>query len=193
VQAGGAFFRVHAGSDALLADDGVILLDGVAIRRAISRVAHEIVERNRDVGAVVLVGIRSRGVQLAERIAGKLEALAGQRVPVGSIDIARYRDDVETPERIEVTATDVPLPLDERTVVLVDDVIATGRTIRVALDVLGGLGRPRAVQVATLVDRGGREVPIRADYVGQNVPHDDPRRVHVRVREVDGADEVTLR
>ncbi len=115
-------------------------------------------------------------------------------VPVGSIDITAYRDDVEQPrERIEVTATDVPMPIDDRVVVLVDDVVSTGRTVRVALDVLGGLGRPREVQVAALVDRGNREVPIRADYVGQNVSPTEARRVHVRVRELDGEDEVTLR
>src|SRR6185369_8011201 len=127
------------------------------------------------------------------RIASKIEELTGQAVRVGSIDITPYRDDVEQPrERIEVTATDVPLPIDERVVVLVDDVVSTGRTVRVALDVLGGLGRPLAVQVAALVDRGDREVPIRADFVGQNIAPEERRRVQVRVREVDGADEVVF-
>ena len=177
-----------------MSDNPTILLDAAAIQRAVSRLAHEIIERNRKVDRVMLVGIRSRGIQLAGRIAAKLADLAGVTVPVGSIDITPYRDDVEQPrERIEVTATDVPTPIDERVVVLVDDVVSTGRTVRVALDVLGGLGRPREVQVAALVDRGNREVPIRADYVGQNVPAAELRRVHVRMREVDGADEVTLR
>lgn len=171
--------------------DDELLLDAAQMQRSLARIAHEIVERNRDVGAVVLVGIRSRGVHLAERIAQKIRELTEHAVQVGSIDITAYRDDVEQPrERIEVTATDVPLPIDERVVVLVDDVVSTGRTVRVALDVLGGLGRPRAVQVATLVDRGDREVPIRADYVGQNIPPDERRRVQVHVRELDGADEV---
>ena len=178
----------------MTSDGSTVVLDGSAIQRAVSRVAHEIRERNRSVEHVVLVGIRSRGVHLAARIAAKLHELTGVVVPVGSIDITAYRDDVEQPrERIEVTATDVPMPIDDHAIVLVDDVVATGRTVRVALDVLGGLGRPREVQVATLVDRGNREVPIRADYVGQNVPAADSRRVHVRVRELDGADEVTLR
>ncbi len=163
------------------------------MQRALARIAHEVVERNPQVATLVLVGIRSRGVHLAERIAGKIRELTGQEVPVGSIDITAYRDDVEQPrERIEVTATDVPLPIDEHVVVLIDDVISTGRTVRVALDVLGELGRPRAVQLAALVDRGDRQVPIKADFVGQNLPHGERRRVHVRVRELDGADEVRL-
>ena len=177
-----------------MSETSAILLDAVAIQRAVSRLAHEVLERNRRVEHVVLVGIRSRGVHLAGRIAAKLHDLSGTTVPVGSIDITAYRDDVEQPrERIEVTATDVPMPIDDHVVVIVDDVVATGRTVRVALDVLGGLGRPREVQVATLIDRGNREVPIRADYIGHNVPAAEQRRVHVRVRELDGADEVTLR
>jgi len=173
-------------------DDG-LLLDAEHRQRALARLAHEIVERHREVGAVVLVGIRSRGVHLAHRLAAKIAELTSQQLQVGSIDITAYRDDVEQPrERIEVTATDVPLPIDDRVVVLVDDVISTGRTVRVALDVLGGLGRPRTVQVAALVDRGDREVPIKADFVGQNVGRGERRRVHVRVRELDGADEVRL-
>ena len=130
---------------------------------------------------------------LAHRLAAKITELTSQQLQVGSIDITAYRDDVEQPrERIEVTATDVPLPIDDRVVVLVDDVISTGRTVRVALDVLGGLGRPRAVQVVALVDRGDREVPIKADFVGQNVERGERRRVHVHVRELDGVDEVRL-
>lgn len=175
-------------------DNPTTLLDGSAMVRAVSRLAHEVLERNRGIERLVLVGIRSRGVHLADRIAIKLKELAGHEVRVGSIDITPYRDDVEQPrERIEVTTTDVPLPIDDHVVVLVDDVISTGRTVRVALDVLGGLGRPRAVQVAVLIDRGDREVPIRADFVGQNLPPGERRRVHVRVRELDGADEVALR
>lgn len=175
-----------------MAEDG-LLLDAAQMQRALARIAHEVVERNPQVDALVLVGIRSRGVHLAERIASKIEELTGQAVRVGSIDITAYRDDVEQPrERIEVTATDVPLPIEERVVVLIDDVISTGRTVRVALDVLGELGRPRAVQLAALVDRGDREVPIKADFVGQNLARSERRRVYVRVREVDGADEVRL-
>lgn len=170
-----------------------ILLDGGAIGRALARLAHQIIERDRAVDRLVMVGIRSRGVQLAHRIAQKLEELGGRSVPVGSIDITPYRDDVEQPrERIEVTGTDVAFAIDDAVVVLVDDVLSTGRTVRVALDVLAGLGRPRAIQVAVLVDRGNRQVPIRADFVGQNVPEGESRRVHVRVRELDGRDEVAL-
>jgi pyrimidine operon attenuation protein/uracil phosphoribosyltransferase len=171
-----------------------ILLDGGAIGRAVARLAHQIFERDRTVEQLVLVGVRSRGVQLAHRIAQKLEELAGRIIPVGAIDITPYRDDVEEPrDRIEGPETDVAFSIDNAVVILVDDVLSTGRTVRVALDVLGGLGRPRAIQVAVLVDRGNREVPIRADFVGQNVSEDEPRRVHVRVRELDGIDEVALR
>lgn len=170
-----------------------ILLDGTAVARALSRIAHEILERNHGVDALVLVGIRSRGVQLAQRIARKLAELTGREVPVGSIDITPYRDDVEQPlERIEGTSADVPLPINDRVIVVVDDVLATGRTIRVVLDVLSGLGRPSAIQAAVLIDRSEREVPIRADYVGQNVLAGERRHVRVRVRELDGADEVAL-
>ena len=177
-----------------MTDTSSILLDGDAIARAVARLSHQILERDRAVDQLVLVGVRSRGVQLARRIAHKLDELAGRVVPVGAIDITPYRDDVaQPPDRIAGTETDVAFPIDNAVVVLVDDVLSTGRTVRVALDVLAGLGRPRAIQVAVLVDRGNREVPIRADFVGQNVAGDEPRRVHVRVRELDGVDEVALR
>ena len=177
-----------------MTEAGATLLDGDAIGRAVVRLAHQIVERDRAAESLVLVGIRSRGVQLAQRLAAKIAELAGRTLPVGAIDITPYRDDVEEPpDRIEGTETDVAFPIDNAVVVLIDDVLSTGRTVRVALDVLGGLGRPRAIQLAVLVDRGNREVPIRADFVGQNVPAGESRRVHVRVRELDGEDEVTLR
>lgn len=177
-----------------MSENPSIILDAPALARALSRIAHEIVERNRTLDDLVLVGVRSRGQQIASRIAARLQELTGREIPVGSIDITPYRDDVEQPrERIEVTETDVPFSIDGHVVVIVDDVVATGRTVRVALDVVSGLGRPRSVQFAVLVDRGDREVPIRADYVGQNLHAGDPRRVHVRVRELDGTDEVALR
>ena len=176
-----------------MSDTGAILLDGAAIAKAVARLAHQILERDRTVDQLVLVGVRSRGVQIAHRIAHKLDELEKRVVPVGSIDIRPYRDDVDEPrDRIEGPETEVPFAIDNAVVVLVDDVLATGRTVRVALDVLAGLGRPRAIQVAVLVDRGQREVPIRADFVGHNVSGEEPRRVHVRVRELDGRDEVTL-
>jgi pyrimidine operon attenuation protein / uracil phosphoribosyltransferase len=177
-----------------VSDAGSILLDGAAIAKAVARLAHQILERDRAVDHLVLVGVRSRGVQLAHRIAHKVDELASRVVPVGSIDITPYRDDVEEPrDRIEGPETEVAFPVDNAVVVLVDDVLSTGRTIRVALDILAGLGRPRAIQVAVLIDRGNREVPIRADFVGHNVAGNEPRRVHVRVRELDGIDEVALR
>lgn len=155
--------------------------------------AHEIIEHNPDLDSFVFVGIRSRGIHFANRLAARVQELVEREIPVGSIDISLYRDDVDRPsERIEATSADVPFSIDQRVVCLVDDVLATGRTLRVALDVLSGLGRLRAVQVAVLVDRGKREVPIRADYVGYNVDEGEDRRVHVRVRELDGADEVAL-
>jgi pyrimidine operon attenuation protein/uracil phosphoribosyltransferase len=170
-----------------------ILLDAGAVARAVARLAHQVLERDRAVEQLVLVGVQSRGVQLAHRIALKIEEIAGRVVPVGAIDITPYRDDIEEPrDRIEGPETDVAFSIDNAVVVLVDDVLSTGRTVRVALDVLGGLGRPRAIQVAVLVDRGNREVPIRADFVGQNVSGDESRRVYVRVRELDGVDEVAL-
>ncbi len=176
-----------------MTESTAILLDGGAIGRAVARLAHQILERDRAVETLVLIGVRSRGVQLAHRLAHKIEELSGRVVPVGAIDITPYRDDVEEPrDRIEGPETDVTFSIDDAVVVLVDDVLSTGRTVRVALDILGGLGRPRAIQVAVLVDRGNREVPIRADFVGQNVAGTELRRVHVRVRELDGRDEVTL-
>ncbi|MEB2285202.1 MAG: bifunctional pyr operon transcriptional regulator/uracil phosphoribosyltransferase [Polyangiaceae bacterium UTPRO1] len=176
-----------------MTDAPAILLDGAAIGRAVARIAHQILERDRAADRLVLVGVRSRGVHLARRIAQKIEELAARAVPVGAIDITPYRDDVEEPrDRIEGPETDVAFSIDDAVVVLVDDVLATGRTVRVALDILGGLGRPHAIQVAVLVDRGNREVPIRADFVGQNVSDAESRRVHVRVRELDGRDEVAL-
>ncbi len=168
-------------------------MDAGALSRALARIAHEVLERNRPADGLLLVGIRSRGVQLAQRIAAKLRELTGQEFPVGSIDITPNRDDVEEPrERLETGSADIPVPVDERLVLLVDDVLATGRTIRVALDVLTGVGRPRAVQVAVLIDRNDREVPIRADYVGHNVDAGERRHIRVRVRELDGTDQVFL-
>ena len=174
-----------------MADDG-ILLDADHMQRALARLAHEIVERHRDVAAVVLVGIRSRGVHLAHRLAAKIAELASQELQVGSIDITLYRDDAATalPDP-KIGPSDVHFEVAGRDVVLVDDVLMTGRTVRAAMDAIG-LGRPRAVQVVALVDRGDREVPIKADFVGQNVERAERRRVHVHVRELDGVDEVRL-
>jgi len=150
-----------------------IVMDADRISRAITRIAHEILERNHGIEGVCLVGIRSRGVPLARRIAAVLRDVTGCDVPTGTLDITLYRDDLTRatagPQPI-VRSTDIAFPIEDRTVVLVDDVLFTGRTVRAALDALNDYGRPRAVQLAVMVDRGHRELPIRADYVGKNLP-----------------------
>lgn len=165
-------------------------LDASDIQRALKRIAHEIAERNRGVENVVLVGIRTRGVPLAERIAANLEAIEG-KVAVGALDIALYRDDYATKTPSPLSSL-VPFDVTGKTVVLVDDVLFTGRTIRAALDALNDLGRPSAVQLAVLIDRGHRELPIRADFVGKNMPTARDETVVVHVGEVDGNDEVRI-
>lgn len=160
--------------------------------RVLRRMAHEIVERNRGVDGVVLIGIRTRGAPLARRMADTLAELEGAKVPVGSLDIGLYRDDLGIRPVTRLAPTDIPTDLDGRLVVLVDDVLYTGRTIRAALDALTDLGRPRAVQLAVLVDRGHRQLPIRADYVGKNLPTADQGRVTVRLQETDGEEGVWL-
>lgn len=162
------------------------------VGRAVRRIAHEIVERNRGVGDVVLVGIHTRGVPLAERLAAALSELEDVEVPVGVLDIALYRDDVGMRPTPVVGETSIPVEIDDLVVVLVDDVLFTGRTVRAALDSLTDLGRPRRVELAVLVDRGHRELPIRADYVGKNLPTSTTERVAVRVAEVDGSDGVSI-
>ena len=170
-----------------------VLLEGEEVRRTISRMAHEIVEKNGGAGDLALIGIRSRGAYLVQRLARKIEALSGDGPPVGIVDVTPYRDDIEREKSsAEPPRMDAPVPVDERTVVLVDDVIYTGRTIRAALDMLGYLGKPRKILVAILVDRGDRELPIRADIVGKNVQVEDSERVNVLLEESDGADLVTV-
>ena len=166
------------------------ILSADDIRRAITRVAHEVAERNEGVDSVVLVGIRRRGVPLAQRIAATLADLEGERVPVGTLDITLYRDDLglRGPAPI-VRSTSIPTNITDRTVVLVDDVLYTGRTVRAALDALADLGRPARIQLAVLVDRGHRELPIRADFVGKNVPTAGDERIETRLHEVDGGED----
>lgn len=169
------------------------ILDADGIRRAITRIAHEIVERNKGVGNIALVGIRRRGVPLAQRLAAKLAEIEGQEVPVGSLDITLYRDDLtQRAEQPLVHRTEVPFDVRRKTIVLADDVLYTGRTIRAALDALIDLGRPQAIQLAVLVDRGHRELPIRADYVGKNVPTSRREEVQVQLAEIDGVDKVSI-
>ena len=168
-------------------------MEAGAIRRALMRVAHEIVERHPDTARLILVGIRTRGVPMAERLARAIEEFEGVTVEQGAIDIGLHRDDLSLRGvRPTLQPSALPGSLDDRVVVLVDDVIFTGRSIRAALDALLDYGRPSAIELAVLVDRGHRELPIRPDYVGKNVPTQHGDRVAVRLTEVDGSDEVVL-
>lgn len=170
------------------------IMDGEAIRRALVRIAHEIVERNQGVSDLCLVGIRTRGVPLAHRLARLIGEIEGREIPCGVLDITLYRDDLTTVANQPVVGkTEVPFPVAGRTVVLVDDVIYTGRTVRAALDALMDLGRPRAIQLAVLVDRGHRELPIRADFVGKNVPTSVREVVAVQLAETDQTESVVIR
>ena len=168
------------------------VMDADRMSRALTRIAHEILERNRGLDDVALVGIRTRGVPLAERIAEALADIDGTKVPVGTLDVTLYRDDYASAGPRPLAETHVPTELDGRVVVLVDDVLYTGRTIRAAMDAVMDLGRPSAVRLAVLVDRGHRELPIRADYVGKNLPTAPEQSVRVRLGETDGADEVVV-
>jgi len=168
-------------------------MDATQMNRALSRIAHEIIERNKGTEQVALVGIRRRGIPLAQRLAARLKAFEGREVPVGSLDITLYRDDLSELASLPVVhKSEVNFKLPGRVVVLVDDVIYTGRTARAALDALLDIGRPAAIQLAVLVDRGHRELPIRPDYVGKNVPTSRRERVEVHVTEIDGEDFVAL-
>jgi pyrimidine operon attenuation protein/uracil phosphoribosyltransferase len=169
------------------------LLDPGEMRRALTRIAHEILERNKGAGRVVLTGIAARGDDLARRLASEIERIEGVTVPVGALDITFYRDDIGLRgEAPEVHETRIDFDITGSTVVLVDDVLFTGRTIRAALDALIDFGRPQAIQLAVLVDRGHRELPIRADYVGKNVPTRKDEEVQVRLAETDGEDAVVV-
>jgi pyrimidine operon attenuation protein / uracil phosphoribosyltransferase len=176
-----------------------ILLDAEGLRRTLTRIAHEIIEANPDLARVALVGIQTRGVPLAHRLRRLVEERAGDAPALGAVDITFYRDDVQVrggdaprhPQPV-VRSTTLDFPLEGKTVVLVDDVLYTGRTIRAAIEALFDYGRPARVQLAVLVDRGHRELPIRPDYVGKNLPTALSERVNVHVAELDGADEVTI-
>ena len=169
------------------------VLDSADVHRALTRIAHEILERTKGADDVVLLGIPTRGVALARRIGERIVAVEGTTVPVGSIDPTMYRDDLHTRRPRALAETDVPGgSVDGKTVVLVDDVLFSGRTVRAALDALGDFGRPRSVQLAVLVDRGHRELPIRPDYVGKNLPTSLLETVHVLIAENDGRDAVLL-
>jgi pyrimidine operon attenuation protein/uracil phosphoribosyltransferase len=170
------------------------VLDARDIARALTRISHEILERNKGPEDLVLLGIPSRGVHLAQRIAARIAEVEGTEVPVGSLDITMYRDDLRMRPARTLSPTEIPNGgIDDKVVILVDDVLYSGRTIRSALDALNDIGRPRAVQLAVLVDRGHRELPIRADFVGKNLPTSTVEKVAVRLEEYDGEDSVTIR
>ncbi|MGB9886219.1 MAG: bifunctional pyr operon transcriptional regulator/uracil phosphoribosyltransferase PyrR [Moorellales bacterium] len=169
------------------------ILDSQAMQRALTRMAHEIVEKNKGIQDLVLVGIRRRGVPLAKRLSARIEAIEGQAVPVGSLDITLYRDDLSRlSDSPVVHEPELPFEVSGKKVVLVDDVLYTGRTVRAAMDAVMDLGRPQCIQLAVLVDRGHRELPIRADYVGKNVPTSKTEIVEVRLPETDGVEEVVI-
>jgi pyrimidine operon attenuation protein/uracil phosphoribosyltransferase len=170
-----------------------IVMDADRIGRTLTRIAHEIVERNKGVQDLALVGVRRRGVPIAKRLAEIIKDITGHEIPTGSLDITLYRDDVaKQAAKPLVRRTDITFSIDERKILLVDDVLFTGRTTRAALDALTDFGRPKAIQLVVLVDRGHRELPIRADYVGKNIPTALADTVHVRLREIDERDEVEL-
>lgn len=171
------------------------------VGRTIVRIAHEILEKDQNIGDLALVGILTRGAYLARRLADHIEDFAGQEIPVGELDISLYRDDVAARGSLtirskltqpEVRGTNLPFNIDEKTIVLVDDVLFTGRTIRAAIDALFDYGRPSQIQLAVLVDRGHRELPIRPDFVGKNLPTSQDQRINVLLQEVDGVDEIVL-
>ena len=172
-----------------------LVMDADRMARALTRIAHEILERNRGTRELALVGIRTRGVPLARRIARSLTEINHEDVPTGALDITLYRDDLMRhpvgPQPV-VRRTEIPFSIDDKRILLVDDVLYTGRTIRSALDALIDFGRPRAIQLIVLVDRGHRELPIKADYVGKNLPTSARQSVQVRLEEIDGQDEVLL-
>jgi pyrimidine operon attenuation protein / uracil phosphoribosyltransferase len=172
-----------------------VVMDADRMARTLTRIAHAILERHRGADGLALVGIRARGVPIAARLAAHLRELAGADVPTGALDITLYRDDLMRhavgPQPV-IRRTEIPFSIDDRLILLVDDVLYTGRTIRAALDALIDFGRPRAIQLVVLVDRGHRELPIRADYVGRNIPTSRQQSVQVRLREIDGRDEVEV-
>jgi pyrimidine operon attenuation protein/uracil phosphoribosyltransferase len=165
------------------------VFDAGDLRRAHTRIAHEIVERNHGADDLVLVGLYTRGPAIAHRLAAAIESFEGAAVPVGALDVSFYRDDIALRAVTPVGATEIPVDIGGRVVVLVDDVLFTGRTVRAAMDALTELGRPRAVQLAVLIDRGHRELPIRPDYVGKNLPTGRTEDVRVRLAEVDGGED----
>jgi len=168
-------------------------MNAADIRRTLARISHEIIERNKSTEHLILVGMRTRGVPLANRLAANIGGFEGVNIPVGALDISLYRDDLSSLGlQPIVKSTDIPVNIDNKAVVLVDDVLYTGRSTRAAMDALIDLGRPHSIQLAVLVDRGHRELPIRADYVGKNMPSSRHEEIQVRLKESDGIDEVAI-
>lgn len=168
------------------------VVDAVTMKRALTRISYEIIERNKGIQDIVLVGIKTRGIYIAQRLAERLKQLEDIDVPVGELDITLYRDDVKDMEEPELHSSDVPVSIEGKEVILVDDVLYTGRTIRAAIDAVMDLGRPRKISLAVLVDRGHRELPIRADYVGKNIPTSKTEEIIVEMEERDGADRIMI-
>lgn len=178
-----------------MSQGGRTILDKDAIRRALTRIAHEIIERNKGIEDCVLVGIKTRGIFLANRLANKIKDIENTSIPVGELDITLYRDDLsnrEENEQPQLHGSNIPIDITGKKVILVDDVLYTGRTVRAALDALIDLGRPEVIQLAVLIDRGHRELPIRPDFVGKNVPTSKTEIISVQVSEVDKVDQVEI-
>jgi pyrimidine operon attenuation protein/uracil phosphoribosyltransferase len=170
-----------------------IVMSPEEMRRTLARIAHEIIERNKAVDSLILVGMHTRGVPLAKRLATNIERLEVSKTPVGTLDINLYRDDLSSLDLQPVIhGTDIPVSIDGKSIILVDDVLYTGRSIRAAMDALIDLGRPQSIQLAVLIDRGHRELPIRADYVGKNMPSSRHEEIQVQLVETDGIDEVAI-
>jgi len=170
-----------------------IIMTPEDMRRSLARIAHEIIERNKTTEHLVLVGMHTRGVPLAKRLVARMEDLDGLKIPVGALDISLYRDDLSSLNpQPTVQRTDIPVNIDGKSIVLVDDVLYTGRSIRAAMDALIDLGRPQSIQLAVLIDRGHRELPIRADYVGKNIPSARHEEIQVQLVETDGVDGVVI-
>ncbi|WP_164462279.1 bifunctional pyr operon transcriptional regulator/uracil phosphoribosyltransferase PyrR [Bacillus sp. FJAT-42376] len=172
-----------------------VVLDEQAIRRALTRIAHEIIERNKGIDDCLLIGIKTRGIYIANRLAEKIRQIEGKDIPIGELDITLYRDDLTKKTSSQeplVKGSDIPQSILDKKVILVDDVLYTGRTVRAAMDALVDIGRPAAIQLAVLVDRGHRELPIRADFVGKNIPTSSSEKIVVEMEEVDQSDQVSI-
>lgn len=173
-------------------EEKTVILDSATVQRALTRIAHEILERNKGASELALVGIRTRGIHLAERLAKKIKEIENVDVPVGELDITLYRDDLATQAQPQVFKTNIPFDVEKKNIVLVDDVLYTGRTVRAALDAIIDFGRPATIQLAVMIDRGHRELPVRADFVGKNIPTSLKEEVKVNLKEEDGEDSVWI-